>query len=239
MGIESEITKEIKAHYKSHISDNDQLHIGGLGAVKYLAEKMRLKPDQSLLDLGCGLGGPARYFANAYDMDVTGVDLSPDFIECAKNIDTIRSVSFIEGGVHDLPFENETFHNAACIHVGMNIVDKAAMYIEAARVLKRNAQFAIYDVMALDKVSEMRFAVPWAETPHTSFLATPDDVQRDLRAAGFEVSYVEDCRDFAISSLTQALPLTPESKKTARENLLNNIKNNCCAPFIIIAEKRS
>ena len=62
----------------------DQFHIRGLDATKEMVQAVDLNANENILDLGCGLGGPARYLAAEYGARVTGIDITPDFVEIAE-----------------------------------------------------------------------------------------------------------------------------------------------------------
>ena len=102
-----------------------------------------------MLDVGSGIGGPARYFASAYGCDVTGIDLTPAFVELANEL-TSRTgladrVRFVQGSALALPFEAGSFDLATMNHVGMNIADKATLFAEVRRVLRPGGRFMIYE----------------------------------------------------------------------------------------------
>jgi cyclopropane fatty-acyl-phospholipid synthase-like methyltransferase len=61
----------------------DQLHVRGLAASKELAAALNVKAGSALLDVGCGLGGPARFLAATYQCRVTGIDLNQPFVDVA------------------------------------------------------------------------------------------------------------------------------------------------------------
>lgn len=179
----------------------DEFHIGGHRATADLAEQLGLKPGMALLDLGSGLGGPARFFARNYGCRVSGIDLTPEYVQVAEALTRMVGLSdeatYRVGSATDLPFGDGSFDAATLLHVGMNIADKEKLCGEVARVLKPGSVFAVYDVMQTG-AGELAFPLPWAATPHTSFVAEPARYRRALEEAGFAIAAERDRRDFAI-----------------------------------------
>jgi len=180
----------------------DEFHLGGRDATQALAESMHLRPAMHLLDVGCGIGGPARYFAGR-NCQVTGIDLTEEFIRVAESltrrVKLDQRATFRQASALKLPFDADTFDGAYTIHVCMNIADKAGVFLEVARVLKPGARFAIYDLMrSNNNDAPLAFPVPWAQTPQTSFLAGVDDYRHALEAPGFRIDHQRDRRQFAI-----------------------------------------
>jgi SAM-dependent methyltransferase len=62
----------------------DQFHLGGLPATAELADALAPEPGAHVLDLGSGLGGPARLLSARHGCRVTGVDLSGEFVDSAN-----------------------------------------------------------------------------------------------------------------------------------------------------------
>ncbi len=172
------------------LSAVDKFHIRGRQATLELAAGLRLTPDSRVLDLGSGLGGPARTLAEAYGCHVTGIDLTPEFCTAATALSVWTGLSdrvdFRQGDATDLPFPGRTFDAAMTIHVAMNIAAKDRLYAEAYRVLKPGGRFAVYDVMQ-GEGGDILYPVPWARDPSISFVATPDEVAALLAGAGFRV----------------------------------------------------
>ena len=136
-----------------------------------------------VLDVGCGIGGPARFFAEARGCHVTGIDLTEEFVQVATELTRrcglSKLASFRQGSALDLPFDAGSFDAATLIHVGMNIADKAGCSTNVRRVLKPGALFCVYDVMRADE-GDLPYPMPWAQTAETSFVETPETYRRLL-----------------------------------------------------------
>lgn len=183
------------------LSTGDEMHLGWLPATAALAKDLGLAPGMHVLDVGSGLGGPARYFAEAHKCRVTGIDLTAEFVRVAAEL-TRRCglsdpVSFQQGSALDLPFDAGTFDAATLIHVGMNIEDKARLFENVRRALKSGGLFGVYDVMRAD-AGDLPYPMPWAQTSETSFVETPGTYRRLLSAAGFQIEHEENRRAFVL-----------------------------------------
>jgi SAM-dependent methyltransferase len=173
----------------------DEFHIGGAEATIALLDKLSVGKDMRVLDIGSGIGGPARLVATRYGSHVTGVDLTPAFVEAARSLSEMTgmadSVEFLVGSAADLPLPNSSIDLALLLHVGMNIPDKPGLFREARRVLRDDGTFAVYDVMKVG-AGTLAFPVPWAETEDLSALEVPDVYRAAGEAAGFALVEEED-----------------------------------------------
>lgn len=173
----------------------DEFHIRGRKATLEIGEMLGLGPDSHVLDIGSGLGGPARTLAETYGCQVTGIDLTQAFCDAATALSGWvglgDKVTFRQGDATSLPFADGRFDAAMTIHVAMNIARKDRMYAEACRVLKPGARFAVYDVLQ-GEGGALLYPVPWAREPSISHLATPDTMPVLLAGAGFRVLEVRD-----------------------------------------------
>src|SRR6478736_8843880 len=172
----------------------DQFHTRGLAATVELAKLAGITTDMSVLDVGSGVGGPARFLAATYGCQVTGVDLSEPFVDAARYL-TERTgqserVSFETASALELPFDDGRFDVALLQHVAMNISDRARLYQEILRVLKSGGKFATFDVVL--NSGSPHYPVPWARTPATSFLLTADATREVIEAAGFRTLAWQD-----------------------------------------------
>jgi ubiquinone/menaquinone biosynthesis C-methylase UbiE len=168
----------------------DQFHGRGLEATLEVAAMMQAGPADHILDIGSGIGGPARYFANRFGCRVSGIDLTSEFCEVARHLTRLlkleQRVTFEVGDALAMPFGDASFGGAYSMNVSMNIADKGALYREIHRVLKPGGWLVLSEV-AKGEGGQLDFPTPWAASAHTSFLSTPEETRRGLRDAGFDV----------------------------------------------------
>src|ERR1051326_4545150 len=173
----------------------DHFHGRGVVATREIAEQLALQPGERVLDIGSGIGGPARWFAATYGVHVTGVDLTPEFCAAAEMLNALAGltdrVRIIQGSALDLPVPDSAFDAAYSQNVIMNIADKQQFYREAFRALRPGGRLALSNLCA-GPAGEPYFPAPWATTRETSFLATPDEMRADLIAAGFDIAEFRD-----------------------------------------------
>ncbi len=176
----------------------DHFHGRGVVATGELAALLKPQPGERVLDIGSGIGGPARWIAAKCGCHVTGVDLTPEFCEAARVLNAgcgmADRVTIIEGSALDLPLPDASFDRAYSQNVVMNIADKPRFYREAFRVLRPGGVLALSN-QCVGTAGEPYFPVPWAATPETSFLATPEETHADLLVAGFEIVSFRDTTD--------------------------------------------
>ena len=166
-----------------------------------------------MLDLGCGIGGPARYLAATFGCRVTGVDLSPGFIDAAIYL-TARCglsdrVTFQVGDALHLPFEAGAFDSVFLQHVAMNIEDRSALYAEVRRILAPGGRFATYDLVLHD--GDVVYPAPWARDASVSFLRSEADTRAALEQAGFKTVLWRDDTQTALDWFKAAMAGPPPS----------------------------
>ena len=172
----------------------DQLHAGGPQATKHALDRLGVGPGTRLLDVGCGIGGTSR-MAAMNGAEVTGIDLSPDFVETATRLTQLVGLDdrarFVTTPGESLPLEDGAFDAAVMVHVGMNVPDKRSVFTEVHRVLAPGARFAVFEQMRTAD-GDLPYPLPWAEDERSSFVESPEDYTRHLEAAGFTIEEVDD-----------------------------------------------
>ncbi|MEW8000368.1 MAG: methyltransferase domain-containing protein [Candidatus Thiodiazotropha endolucinida] len=233
----------------------DEFHIGGRLATDNLFDQLNFSEQGYILDVGCGLGGAARYLASRYKNRVTGIDLTPEYIETGKvlcnwlNLD--EYITLEQGSALSMPFQDCSFDGGYMLHVGMNIDDKVSLFAEIFRVLKPGSTFGVYDIMRQND-GELAYPVPWANEGSTSKLSTPAQYKQAISDAGFEISKENNRRDFSLEFFKQLREKTEakggppplglhtlmqKSTSSKINNMVDNIANDLITPVEIIIQK--
>jgi len=207
------IAPESQALTVAQLAPLDQFHTRGILATGELAAAARLEPSTRVLDLGCGLGGPARYLAATFGCKVTGVDLSPAFIDAATYL-TARCglsdrVTFQVGDAQHLPCEDASCDAVFLQHVAMNIEDRTALYAALHRILSPGGQLVIYDLVLRD--GDVVYPAPWARDTSTSFLLTESQTRTALESAGYKAALWRDDTQVAIDWFMTVMGAQPQS----------------------------
>lgn len=193
----------------------DEFHTGGVQATDNLFAQLSLTHATRVLDVGCGIGGTSRYIVDRYDATVTGVDLTPEFVETAKTLSDLvghsSKTSFVVGSALNMPVADAGFDLAVMFHVGMNIEDKAGLIAEVSRALATGGTFALFDVMGGTVAEPLVFPLPWSTVAETSFVDPPEVYVEAANAAGLELITRTDRTDFALAFFEQAFARMAES----------------------------
>jgi len=227
----------------------DELHTGGRPATIAFLAMCGFAPGTEILDVGSGLGGPARTCAVTCGARVYGIDLTPEFVEVAQELSRRCGLSdrteFHAGSALEMPFASGRFDGATMVHVGMNIPDKDLLFREVRRVLKPGATFGIYDVMRAAE-GGIAFPLPWSSSPETSIVESAGRYRDALAAAGFEVVAEQDRLQPALAFIAEQFAKAAAGKMPRllhrgpnfKEKSLNYhaaLKSGLLAPRIIVA----
>lgn len=187
--------KDLHALAPDDLAPVDEFHIRGRESTVELAGRMALSASQSVLDVGCGIGGSARFLASKYGSTVVGVDLTAEYIDAGNalsaRVGLADRVTLRQASALDLPFPDQSFDVVWTEHVQMNVADKRAFYTSLARVLRPGGRLLFHDVFQ-GPGGPPHFPVPWADEPTISHLATPDEAAAIVRGVGLTVIAWED-----------------------------------------------
>jgi len=181
--------KDIDKLTRDDLSTFDEFHSGGLEATRRLAQLAELQEAAQVLDVGCGIGGPARTLAFEYGCHVTGIDLTEEFIHAAEVL-TAREkmsdqVTFRHGSAVNLPFSDAAFDLVWTQNVLMNIEDKRRAFREMHRVLRPKGHLALDALMLGPMPDIIHYSVVWASGPEVTFLMPPDELRQLIIESGF------------------------------------------------------
>lgn len=228
------------------LSELDHLHGGGFATTQAQVELAGIPAGVHVLDAGCGIGGPSRYLASQYGCTVDGIDLTPEYIDVAGQLNRMTGladrISLAVGSVTDLPYADERFDVVLSQNVTMNVADKPAMFDEAFRVLKPGGIFTFSHVAAGPNGSP-RYPLPWALSPDVSFLETPQGIMDLLAASGFEG--IEDRTGQASSKpggnpqpgTIGPAPAMGDDMKTRTGNSARSIEEGSLVPMMVVAHR--
>ena len=235
-----ELKVDLSRIKREDIAAVDEFHVRGAQVSKELADSINIS-NAKLLDVGCGIGGPSRMLSDEYGCEVTGIDLSEEFVRTATKLSDLLgfsgSTKFVCGDATEMPFDDETFDVVWTQHVQMNISDKMKFYAEIHRVLNNEGIFLYYDIFKQGE-AEVNFPMPWANEPDISFLAPVSTIEKILQSLNFKKIQVQDQTNNGITFFENLLDsikkfgapilglnvLMGASTKTKIINLLNGLK---------------
>lgn len=201
--------KDLAALTVDDLAASDHFHGGGKPATMRLARLLDARPGLRVLDVGGGLGGPARTLAAEFGCEVTVVDPTESYVEAAR---TLTARLGLEGRVRhdvgdglDLPYEAATFDVVWTQNSGMNIADKTRLYRGFRRVLRAGGRLALQEPMA-GPVQPCVFPLMWTRDGSTSFLLPPESMRALIADAGFLERAWEDVTAETAGAASAAIP---------------------------------
>lgn len=193
----------------------------------YLALRLKIGKTSKVVDLGCGVGGPAREISAFSGASVTGVNNNAYQVKRANEItssaewanssgDPIPQCNFVKADFMNLPMQKNTFDAAYAIEATCHAPDLTAVYKEINRVLKPGAIFAAYEWLMTDKydpenAAHRRIKEEIELGNGIADLRTIEMAERSLVEAGFEVVETVDVCALKNSKYTWYDPLAPKA----------------------------
>jgi SAM-dependent methyltransferase len=191
----NKMSKPLEGLTVEDLAPVDHFHARGFPATVELADRLPIKAGQHIVDIGCGLGGPARYIAKRFQCNVSGLDITEPFVEAANKLTALlrmeHQVKIVHGDGERLPYPDCQFDGAYTQHVTMNVADRPRFFAEAYRVLKPGAFFALTE-HGLGPKGNPHYPVPWSADGTGAYLVTPSETRAFVEKTGFEAIVVED-----------------------------------------------
>ena len=220
------------------LGEFDEFHVGKREASTRLAPLLGLQAGDALLDVGCGIGGPARFFADATGAKVTGIDLTSDFINAAteltRRVGLAEQVHFQLASGTEIPFGDADFDATTLMHVGMNIEDKQRLLSEMARVTRRGGRVLVYDLMRIEE-GALSFPMPWASFSRFSFVEREATYLSNAKAAGLtpteRISFHETARRFFDPPVEASRRTTGPGRAQRFENARRAVRSGIISPI--------
>jgi len=199
--------RNVDAPTVDDLAPADHFHSGGRAATERLARLAQLRPGMRVLDVGGGLGGPARTLAAKFGCTVTLVDLTESYVRAGAAL-TARlgladRVSHRVGDALALELGDDVFDVVWTQNSGMNVSDKERLYAGFARAVRPGGLLALQEPMA-GPVQPIVFPVMWARDAGASFLRRPDEMRRVIEGSGFVVRAWDDVTEEAMGPSTGA-----------------------------------
>lgn len=193
----------------------DHFHARGFPATIELADALPIEPGQRLVDIGCGIGGPARYLVQRFGCQVDGVDITAPFVDAGNQLSALvgmqDAVKIELGDGQKLPYEDGSFDGGYSQHVTMNVPDRTAFFGEAFRVLKPGAFFALTE-HGLGEVGDPHHPLPWSEDGSGAYLMRPTDTIDALEKSGFSDIQVSDTGEKYLQGYLRAIELAEKGE---------------------------
>lgn len=205
----------------------DNYHWLRLAGTLALADVAAITATERVLDVGGGIGGPARQLAMRLGCHVTVLDVTPEYCVVGERLTEWTRLSdrvtFVQGSALDMPFPEGSFDVIWTQHAAMNIADKPRLYREIARAARSGGRFAMFDVLA-GPHQPIHFPVPWASEQSFSFLISAEETRDLIARAGFrEVTWMTDEDPAMEAALANSDPL--EEPAAAGEGLNPGLLN--------------
>jgi SAM-dependent methyltransferase len=182
---------------RADLAGVEEFHVRGREATRALARDAALGDGDRVLDVGCGLGGPARTLAVEFDCRVVGLDRTRPFVRAAHDLTRRVGVDgcggFVSGDALALPFADGSFDAVLLQHVTPNVPDETRLFAELARVLGPGGRLAVHEIFVPGSGEPVHYPVPFARGPADASLSTPGSFVDRARDAGLEpVDWTDD-----------------------------------------------
>ncbi|MEE1751581.1 SAM-dependent methyltransferase [Streptomyces sp. SP18CS02] len=210
-------------HTGIYLHEQEPIGDASRRTVERLADRLAgsLGPDRSVLDLGSGYGGTARYLAERFGCRVVALNLSAAQNERHRRTNAERGlddlIEVVTGSFHEVPFADSHFDAVCSLEALCHSTDRSRALSEAVRVLKPGGTLAFTDVMA-DEDTPSEVLRPAVSRLGVDELATVTFYRRRLAELGLQDVVFDDHSEQLVNHYDR---LTEETGK--REAQLRDI----------------
>jgi len=167
----------------------DEFHALGRAGTLALAKLANITPGERVLDVGAGIGGPARFLARHYGAIVTAVDPTARFANLARTLTERAGLSDQVTVVHTdgtgLPFPDASFDLAWTQAVWQSVENKQTLATEIRRVLTPEGRLAMFELVGDGR--DLHYPVPWGDGPADSFVLAEPELKALLQGTGLHI----------------------------------------------------
>ncbi len=233
--------KDLENLHREDLSGFDEFHAGGLGATREMALFAEVLPEDKVLDLGSGIGGPARTLASEFGCTVTGLDITQSFCDAARELShrlkMSDKVEFVCADAVEMPLPSGHYDVVWAQYSLPNIKRQKTLFEQVYRVLKPGGSF-VFETLCQGPTGEIHLPVFWAADPKNNHIQTPDDTRRNLAAAGLTEITIEDVTEHVLIAARRRLAVAQTQTgaaalwlglivpQDAREKMQNSIRNS-------------
>ena len=226
------------------LSPRETLEDSQMRHQRLMIAKLELREGMTVVDVGCGVGGPMRRVIREAGVRVVGVNHSAVQLEKAKALNAEAGLdhmadylacSFMDMGA----VADDTFDRGYAIESTCHAPDKAGAFAEIYRVLKPGALFWGQEMCMTDKFdpSDARHQAIKRDLMHGIALqdiATTDEVNQHLEAAGFQVLEAKD------RAVEEHSPTTPwyQPMESRRSTLGNALRRTAAGRKVVLGASR-
>ncbi|WP_338682092.1 methyltransferase domain-containing protein [Streptomyces acidiscabies] len=213
--------RNIHYGYWEDDADDSSVEVATDRLTDLMIEGLDARAGQRVLDIGCGVGHPARRLARTREVDVVGITVSHIQVAEATELTAEAGLSdratFQFADAMDLPFPDASFDAAWAFESMWHMPDRGQVLAETARVLRPGSRLAIADVIQRDPISPEGQVVldHICANYAVHSLGTIEEYRGTLAAAGFVDVEIRDVTDNVIRTLS----LMADAFGTVRDKL--------------------
>jgi cyclopropane fatty-acyl-phospholipid synthase-like methyltransferase len=176
----------------------DQFHPLSTTALDEAVKQLGISSSNHILDIGAGVGGPARYLAHGYGCSVTGIELYPQMcsaaIDWTQKTGLLKQVKMIEGDITTINLNAQVFDYWLSIGVFLHIPNRSTLFSKCFSLLKPGGKGYIEDFFQRQPLT-VEDQTQLSETIACDYLPTRQQYLLDLEMAGFVDIKFEDVTD--------------------------------------------